>query len=91
MAAPVGSFAPNPLGFHDLGGNVLEWVNDFYTVYPEGGAPAVDPVGPADGQAYTIRGSSWLTARVAELRLAYRDYAASGKPNLGFRIARSVV
>lgn len=88
VAAPVGSFPPNALGFYDLGGNVLEWVNDFYTVYPEGGAAVVDPTGPNDGQAWTIRGSSWLTARVAELRLAYRDYGASGRPNLGFRIAR---
>jgi formylglycine-generating enzyme required for sulfatase activity len=88
VAAPVASFAPNALGFHDLGGNVLEWVNDFYTVYPDGGAPVVDPTGPNDGQAYAIRGSSWLTARVAELRLAYRDYGASGRPNLGFRLAR---
>ncbi|MCC5604807.1 PEGA domain-containing protein [Nostoc favosum] len=88
VAAPVGSFAANALGFYDLGGNVLEWVHDYYTVYPEGGAPAVDPTGPNDGAAYAIRGSSWLTSRVAELRLAYRDYGASGRPNLGFRIAR---
>ena len=88
VAAPVGSFAPNPLGFYDLGGNVLEWVSDIYTVYPEGGASVVDPTGPADGEAHTIRGSSWLTGSVAELRLAWRDSGASGRPNLGFRIAR---
>jgi formylglycine-generating enzyme required for sulfatase activity len=88
VVAPVGSFAPNPLGFYDLGGNVLEWTGDFYTVYPEGSARAVDPTGPADGQTYAIRGSSWLTASVAELRLAWRDYGSTGRPNLGFRIAR---
>jgi len=88
VAAPVGSFAPNPLGFHDLGGNVLEWASDFYTVYPDATAPVVDPTGPADGDAHVIRGSSWLTGSVAELRLAWRDYGSTGRANLGFRIAR---
>jgi formylglycine-generating enzyme required for sulfatase activity len=88
VVAPVGSFAPNPLGFYDLGGNVLEWTNDIYSVYPEGSALVVDPTGPTDGQAYAIRGSSWLTASVSELRLAWRDYGSTGRPNLGFRIAR---
>jgi formylglycine-generating enzyme required for sulfatase activity len=88
VVAPVGSFAPNALGFYDLGGNVLEWTNDYYAVYPDGAPLVVDPTGPADGQSYVIRGSSWLTASVAELRLAWRDYGSTGRPNLGFRIAR---
>jgi formylglycine-generating enzyme required for sulfatase activity len=88
VVAPAGSFPPNPLGFYDLGGNVLEWTTDFYTVYPASEQVVVDPTGPADGQAYAIRGSSWLTASVAELRLAWRDFGTSGRPNLGFRLAR---
>jgi len=88
VAAPVGSFAPNPLGFYDLGGNVLEWTSDFYTVYPDATATTVDPTGPADGESHVIRGASWLTANIAELRLAWRDYGTSGRANLGFRIAR---
>jgi formylglycine-generating enzyme required for sulfatase activity len=88
VVAPAGSFPPNPLGFYDLGGNVLEWTTDLYAVYPGSDQVIVDPTGPADGQAYAIRGSSWLTASVAELRLAWRDYGTSGRPNLGFRLAR---
>jgi formylglycine-generating enzyme required for sulfatase activity len=88
VVAPVGSFPPNPLGFYDLGGNVLEWTTDFYTVYPGSEQGVVDPTGPTDGQAFAIRGSSWLTASVAELRLAWRDFGTSGRPNLGFRLAR---
>lgn len=88
VAAPVGSFAPNPLGFFDLGGNVLEWTSDFFSVYADGGSIALDPLGPTDGQWHAIRGSGWLSGTLPELRLAWRDASASGRRNLGFRIAR---
>jgi formylglycine-generating enzyme required for sulfatase activity len=89
VSAPAGSFAPNPLGLADLGGNVAEWTTDFYTIYvvpPE--QVAIDPAGPAEGDRHVVRGSSWLTGRVADLRLAWRDSGTNGRPDLGFRIAR---
>jgi len=88
-AAPVGSFAANPLALHDLGGNVLEWTTDRYSIYvvsPE--FLSVDPVGPKTGDSYVIRGAGWMTGKVAELRLAVRDSGTAGRPDLGFRIAR---
>jgi formylglycine-generating enzyme required for sulfatase activity len=86
--ANVGSFAPNPLGFYDLGGNVAEWTTDLYTVQPSSGAVEVDPLAGAPGNVHVIRGSSWRHATVTELRAAYRDYGEGRRDDLGFRIAR---
>lgn len=88
-SAPVGKFKPNALGIYDAAGNVAEWVNDFYTVPTPGiTMPVVDPVGPERGKSHVVRGSSWRHAGVTELRLSYRDYSATPRPDIGFRIAR---
>ena len=89
VSAPVGSFASNPLGLHDMGGNVLEWTADRYSIYVVGpDFESVDPLGPKTGDNYVVRGAGWLTGKVPELRLAVRDSANSPRPDLGFRIAR---
>ena len=89
VAAPVGSFPANALGIHDLGGNVQEWTTDRYSIYVVGpDYVATDPTGPRAGDDYVIRGASWLTGKTPELRVASRDAGASGRPDLGFRIAR---
>jgi formylglycine-generating enzyme required for sulfatase activity len=87
-SAPVGSFAPNALGFFDLGGNVAEWTQDLYTVQPPASAAAVDPAALGGGNVHVIRGSSWKHSAVTELRLGYRDYGDGKRNDLGFRIAR---
>lgn len=86
--APVGSFAPNPAGFYDLGGNVAEWAHDLYTVQPPASSVAVDPAATGEGALHVIRGSSWKSSAVTELRLAYRDYGDGKRNDVGFRIAR---
>jgi formylglycine-generating enzyme required for sulfatase activity len=87
--APVGTFPPNPLGLYDMGGNVTEWVQDFYTVSPDLlGAATTDPIGPPSGTRRVVRGSSWRSASIPELRLAWRDYAEGKAQHIGFRIAR---
>jgi formylglycine-generating enzyme required for sulfatase activity len=86
--APVGSFAANPAGYFDLGGNVAEWTHDLYTVQPSSDAAAVDPAATGAGALHVIRGSSWKSAAVTELRLAFRDYGDGKRNDLGFRIAR---
>lgn len=88
--APGGNFPANALGLHDGGGNVSEWVNDYYTVPTPGQTrPVVDPVGPERGTARVIRGSSWKHAGITELRLSYRDYGEVARSDLGFRIVRN--
>lgn len=86
--APVGSFAANTLGFHDMGGNVAEWTHDLYTVLPPATTVAVDPAAGGAGAVRVIRGSSWQHSGVTELRAAYRDYGDGKRNDLGFRIAR---
>ena len=89
VAAPVGSFSPNEAGFYDLGGNVAEWTNDYYAVYPtDANTLTRDPLGPDAGRHHVVRGAGWKDSTISELRLSYRDYADGARDDLGFRVAR---
>ena len=88
ITAPVGRFRPSPIGLFDIGGNVAEWVNDYYGVPSNSTGVEVDPVGPSEGQYHVIRGSGWRHASIGELRFAYRDFGSRGRLDVGFRIAR---
>jgi formylglycine-generating enzyme required for sulfatase activity len=84
----AGVLQPNGFGLHDMGGNVWEWVADFYGNYGDG--PVADPVGPASGRSRVVRGGAWnLGAEFA--RSSKRGWVDSGASsfNLGFRIARN--
>ncbi len=88
-SATVGKFDANSKGLFDMGGNVAEWVNDFYDIQLGTiNKPTVDPLGPDTGQFHVIRGSSWAHGTVTELRLSYRDYSEKERDDVGFRIAR---
>jgi formylglycine-generating enzyme required for sulfatase activity len=86
VAAPTGTFKPNHRGLYDLGGNVAEWVHDFYEI--PGDAKTTDPLGPENGEYHVIRGSSWMHGTITELRYSFRDYGIDGRQDIGFRIAR---
>ncbi|MDR0780705.1 MAG: PEGA domain-containing protein [Pseudomonadales bacterium] len=89
VSAPVASFAANANGFYDMGGNVAEWVHDYYgTATANGAASETDPLGPSTGAYHVIRGSSWAQGSVTELRLSFRDYNNEARDDVGFRVAR---
>ena len=89
VTAPSGRFYTNMIGIYDLGGNVAEWVSDYYAV-PTRQLRVVerDPLGPIEGTARVIKGSSWRDSSLTKLRFAYRDYGTQGRLDVGFRIAR---
>ena len=86
VSAPVGTFAANAKGVYDLGGNVGEWINDYYAI-PDT-SETLNPLGPSEGDYHVIRGASWQKGTVTDLRLSFRDYGAEGRQDVGFRIAR---
>ncbi len=93
----VGRKKPNPLGLHDMHGNVREWVQDdwnesIYQVRVDSGLPVVDPVekeGSAEGRV--VRGGSWVDGPEFQ-RSAYRDdFSPSFRlDDVGFRCASSL-
>jgi formylglycine-generating enzyme required for sulfatase activity len=91
VTAPVGSFDANPFGVFDVGGNVAEWVQDFYAIdIAENSALVDDPLGPDTGRFHIVRGASWRSATVTDLRMAARSYSGERRDDVGFRIARNL-
>jgi formylglycine-generating enzyme required for sulfatase activity len=92
VTAPVGSFPKNSGGFFDLGGNISEWCQDWYTAYAGLGEQkeSVDSMGPPSGTHHVVRGSSWRDATMTTLRLSYRGYGKVAKDDIGFRVARYI-
>ena len=89
--APVGSFSANEKGIFDLGGNVSEYVNDFYSIQPDDGKIYFDYTGPKKGNSHVVKGSNWRSASNSQLRYAYRDKLSKGDDATGFRVARWLV
>lgn len=91
---PVGSFAANGYGLHDMHGNVWEWVQDcFEANYSQGQ--------PTDGSAHrgtdgscslrVLRGGSWYSIPKNLHSAGRNGYAPTNRGNnYGFRLARTV-
>ncbi|HUO67602.1 MAG TPA: PEGA domain-containing protein [Gammaproteobacteria bacterium] len=91
VSAPAGTFEPNPVGIRDLSSNVAEWTQDFYVPdITENVKLVEDPLGPETGQLHVVRGASWRSSTVAELRMAARNSGADAREDIGFRIARNL-
>ncbi len=84
---PVGSFAANAWGLHDMHGNVWEWVLNCAGPSRRALEPGVRHVANADCNRRIRRGGSW-THSPRRMRAASRDItvAALRSPNTGFRV-----
>ena len=55
----VGTRKPNLLGIYDMGGNVWEWISDWYSFDYYVESPKDNPQGPAKGEYRIVRGGAW--------------------------------
>ena len=86
-AHPVGAKRPNPLGIHDMHGNVWEWASDWYGAYST--EPQTDPQGPEKGTIRVLKGSGFSSLARA-VRSAFRYGYTPGRRFhcIGFRLLR---
>ncbi len=76
--APVGSFAPNPWGVHDVHGNVAEWTSTPY--HPERLPVPLDP-----NVGVVAKGGSWLSL-ASYCRSAMRTWSNIPENGVGVRL-----
>jgi len=83
----VGTKKPNELLIYDMSGNVSEWVQDWYGVYPQ--SPQQNPKGSSSGAYKVVRGGNWLSTE-KECRITYRGICEPhfGTSFIGFRVVR---
>jgi formylglycine-generating enzyme required for sulfatase activity len=92
QTAPVGSFAPNAFGLHDMIGNVWEWTQDcWHDSYESASADGRPWENATDCGQRVVRGASW-SGNPRNIRVANRNRVEPGlrDGNLGFRLARTL-
>ena len=87
---PIGQKPANTLGFHDMGGNVYEYINDWYAVNYYASSPVVNPSGPTAGTYRVVRGGAWNSS-AGETRASSRGASSPDEFSgvVGFRVARN--
>ena len=84
----VGSKLPNPLGLHDMHGNLYEWCSDRWED-PLARGPQVDPQGPSSGSYRVFRGGDWFYfARFCRSALRSSDSPDFRSVFMGVRLLR---
>lgn len=89
---PVGSYPANGFGLHDMSGNVVEWVADYYDKDYYKISPENNPSGPEDGKFKVIRGGGWHSGPYCN-RVYFRNALRSNWHDIavGFRCARDAI
>ena len=67
-------FKPNEEGLYDIGGNVAEWVSDWWN---------------ADNSLHILRGASWISSSADDIRSSKRSDVSGGTSYyhaFGFRV-----
>jgi sulfatase modifying factor 1 len=82
---PVGTKEPNALGLYDMGGNVAEWIGEFYEYYPEPGV-SPNPFDLENRELRIVRGGGF-SADLAVTRTYWRSgtLARVETPGIGMR------
>ena len=85
----VGRLTPNDWGIYDMHGNVHEWCWDWFDRNFYAASSTVDPQGPPDGLARSLRGGDWGSddwyCRCAIRSLSSPDRRS---PRVGFRVVK---
>jgi formylglycine-generating enzyme required for sulfatase activity len=91
--APVGNYptGASPYGVLDMGGNVWEWVADWFSESYYYRSPSQNPPGPEVGSRRVVRGGSWANGpQLARCMTRMGHHSAIGTSFIGFRLAKDI-
>jgi len=88
---PAAGKQANAWGLFDMHGNVLEWVQDWYSASYYEVSPAIDPQGPAEPlRGRVLRGGSWGRAAGGARSSNRASYTPESQgTHVGFRLVRT--
>lgn len=91
LTEPVKGYKPNGYGLYDMGGNVWEWVIDYYSTGYYKINETENPKGPKSGSHRVVRGGSWHSGAMCKkvfyrkgLPASWCDFA------VGFRCVKDI-
>jgi formylglycine-generating enzyme required for sulfatase activity len=89
---PVGRFAPNNWGLHDMVGSVAQWTQDCWHKDYTGAPKDQSARDSRNCQQRVLRGGSWMSSDPLDVRVTNRAYYDVGVryPAHGFRVVRPI-